>query len=242
MWTLLQQGGLLMIPIIAASLISFIIFFERLWSLRSEHIIPKVWVQQVMDLIQKGQFKQALAVCTSNPSTVAMILKGGLEASTQDRTQMKEAFEEVGQVEVSYLGRYIEILGTIATITPLLGLLGTVVGMIDVFRTVVDEVAVQGGGVNPASLASGIWVALITTAAGLTAAIPAFLGYKYLLAHIERLAIELEEISLLVLELAYPKEAVHDRPLSSDSYKQAHLHMQNMQSHTPSTQLEERSS
>jgi biopolymer transport protein ExbB len=231
-WTLLQQGGLLMIPIIAASLISFIIFFERIWSLRSDQVIPKIWVQNIMDLIQKGQFKQALTVCKSHPSTAAVILKGGLEASTLDRTHMKEAFEEVGQVEVSYLGRYIEVLGTIATITPLIGLLGTVVGMIDVFRTVVDEVALQGGGVNPASLAAGIWVALITTAAGLTAAIPAFIGYKYLLSHIEKLAIELEEISLLVLELVYPKKAVHDRPTLSDPS----LHQEQ------STQIEEKSS
>ena len=216
-WTLLQQGGLLMIPIVAASLISFIIFFERLWALRSDQVIPKIWIQHVIKLIQDGQFKQALTLCNSHPSTVAMILKGGLEASTHDRTQMKEAFEEVGQVEVNYLGRYIEILGTIATIAPLLGLLGTVVGMIDVFRTVVDEISIQGGGVNPASLASGIWVALITTAAGLTAAIPAFLGYKYLLAHIERLTIELEEISLLVLEIVYPKKSVQDRPISSEN-------------------------
>jgi biopolymer transport protein ExbB len=117
---------------------------------------------------------------------------------------MKEALEEIGQIEVAYLGRYIELLGTIASITPLLGLLGTVIGMIDVFRAVVNEVSTQGGMVNPASLANGIWVALITTAAGLSAAIPAFLGYKYLLGHIDRLSVELEEIGLSLLEAVYP--------------------------------------
>jgi len=110
----------------------------------------------------------------------------------------------VGRVEVAYLGRYVELLGTIASVAPLMGLLGTVVGMIDVFRALVAEVGAQGGAVNPASLASGIWAALITTAAGLSAAIPAYLGYKFLLAHVDRLALELEEVSLALLELAHP--------------------------------------
>ena len=117
---------------------------------------------------------------------------------------MKEALEEIGQIEVAYLGRYIELLGTIATIAPLMGLLGTVIGMIDVFRAVVNEVGAQGGMVNPASLASGIWAALITTAAGLSAAIPAYLGYKYLMGYIERISVELEEVGLSLLEVVYP--------------------------------------
>ena len=87
-----------------------------------------------------------------------------------------------------------------------MGLLGTVIGMIDVFQSVVNEVNSQGGVVNPASLADGIWTALITTAAGLSAAIPAYLGYKYLLAHVDHLAIELEEISLLFLETTFPAD------------------------------------
>ena len=143
-------------------------------------------------------------MCESSRSTITSIIHRGLSKRGSERSHMKEALEEIGQIEVAYLGRYIELLGTIATIAPLMGLLGTVIGMIDVFRAVVNEVGAQGGMVNPASLASGIWAALITTAAGLSAAIPAYLGYKYLMGYIDRIAVELEEVGLSLLEAVYP--------------------------------------
>ena len=203
-WALIQQGGSLMIPIIVASIISVFVFFERLWSLRPSQVIPHELVLLVIERVRAGQIEEAKALCDESDSTAAAVVYGGLTRLYGGRAAMKEAFEEVGQVEVSYLGRYVELLGTIASVTPLMGLLGTVVGMIDVFRALVNEVGAQGGAVNPASLASGIWGALITTAAGLSAAIPAYLGYKYLLSHVDRLALELEEVSLSLLELAHP--------------------------------------
>jgi biopolymer transport protein ExbB len=214
-WAFIHQGGVLMIPIIAASVISLFVFFERLWSLRSAQVIPHDFVSLILQRAKEDRVSEAITLCEANDSTAAAVIHGGLSRSHGGRGVMKEALEEVGQIEVSYLGRYIELLGTIATIAPLLGLLGTVVGMIDVFRAVVNEVSAQGGGVNPASLASGIWTALMTTAAGLSAAIPAYLGYKYLLSHVDRLAIELEEISLALLEIAYP--LIKPASLSSNS-------------------------
>lgn len=196
-----------MIPIISASVISLCVFFERLWSLRSSRVIPVELVSLTLTRAGEGRVEEAMALCEGSHSTAAALMHRGLARRGADRAQMKEALEEVGQIEVAYLNRYIELLGTIASITPLLGLLGTVIGMIDVFRAVVNEVGAQGGMVNPASLANGIWVALITTAAGLSAAIPAFLGYKYLLGHIDRLSVELEEIGLSLLEAIYPTRA-----------------------------------
>jgi len=203
-WALIQQGGALMVPIIAASVISLFVFFERLWALRPSRVIPHELILLVMERVRSGQLDEARALCEESDSTAAAIIHAGLTRAPSGRPAMKEAFEEIGQVEVSYLGRYVELLGTIASVAPLMGLLGTVVGMIDVFRALVTEVGVQGGAVNPASLASGIWGALITTAAGLSAAIPAYLGYKFLLSHVDRLALELEELSLSLLELAHP--------------------------------------
>jgi biopolymer transport protein ExbB len=207
-WAFILQGGVLMLPIIASSVISIFVFFERLWSLRVSRVIPNELVVALMGRAREGQLSEALALCEASHSTVAAVAHGGLSRARGGRAAMKEAFEEVGQVEVAYLGRYVELLGTIASVAPLLGLLGTVVGMIDVFRSLVAEVGAQGGAVNPASLASGIWAALITTAAGLSAAIPAYLGYKYLLAHVDRLALELEEVSLALLELCHPHAAL----------------------------------
>lgn len=212
LWSIIQQGGFLMMPIILASVLSFLLFFERIWSLRSSHIIPHDLIHTTLSLVKQKQFQQALNLCQSRPSTLSAILYTGLKKHRQGRKSMKEAFEEIGHIEVEHLYRYLEILGSIASVAPLIGLLGTVIGMIDVFQSVVNEVNVQGGVVNPASLADGIWTALITTAAGLSAAIPAYLGYKYLLAHVDYLAIELEEISLLFLETIFPADIADVTP------------------------------
>ena len=203
-WETVQQGGALMVPIISASVISLCVFFERLWSLRSGRVIPVELISLALARAEEGRAEEAMALCEGSRSTAAAMIHRGLARRGETRAHMKEALEEIGQIEIAYLSRYIELLGTIASVTPLLGLLGTVIGMIDVFRAVVNEVGAQGGMVNPASLANGIWVALITTAAGLSAAIPAFLGYKYLIGHIDRLAVELEEIGLGLLEAIYP--------------------------------------
>ena len=194
-----------MIPIMIASFISLAVFLERLWTLRRTQILPEDFIRLIFQKVSENKRTEAITLCEGNRSTASTIISNGLRRSKGTRTQSKEAFEEIGQIEVTYLSSYVEVLGTIATITPLMGLLGTVIGMIDVFRAVVAEVSLQGGAVNPASLAGGIWSALITTAAGLSAAIPAFIGYKYLLAHLDRIAVELEEVAIELLDLLHPE-------------------------------------
>ena len=201
----IERGGILMIPIMIASFISLAVFLERLWTLRRTQILPEDFIRLIFQKVSENKLTEARTLCEGRRSTASVIISHGLRRSKGTRTQSKEAFEEIGQIEVTYLSSYVEVLGTIATITPLMGLLGTVIGMIDVFRAVVAEVSLQGGAVNPASLAGGIWSALITTAAGLSAAIPAFIGYKYLLAHLDRIAVELEEVAIELLDLLHPE-------------------------------------
>jgi len=197
----LKQGGVLMIPILVFSVVALAVFLERAWALRSSRIVPTPFVRLIRTKVEGGQVGEALTLCEGNESTISVVTAGGLRRAGDPREVIKEAFEEVGRVEVSHLGRFVEVLGTIAAVSPLLGLLGTVVGMIDVFRTVVAEVGEVAGPVNPASLANGIWAALLTTAAGLSVAIPAYLGYRYLLARLDRIALEMEEVSLDLLDL-----------------------------------------
>lgn len=197
----LQQGGVLMIPILVFSVVALAVFVERAMTLRGPRIVPNDFVQLIRGKVKSGQVAEALTLCEGNQSTISVVVASGLRHAGESRDVIKEAFEEVGRVEVSHLGRFVEVLGTIAAVSPLLGLLGTVVGMIDVFRTVVAEVGDVAGPVNPASLANGIWAALLTTAAGLSVAIPAYLGYRYLLARLDRIALEMEEVSLDLLEL-----------------------------------------
>ena len=202
----LKQGGIIMIPIIAFSVIALGVFLERLLA----HVRHGGCPRDFLALAESrgNRPAEALALCEGNASALAAVLTSGIRRAGRSRAVIKEAFEEVGRIEVTHLGRFVEFLGTIAAVTPLLGLLGTVVGMIDVFRTVVAEVGPGAAMVNPASLASGIWAALLTTAAGLTVAIPAYLGYRYLISRVDQLSIEMEEVCLEMLDVMAPDDGV----------------------------------
>lgn len=208
----LKKGGILMIPILAFSVVALMVFLERAWALRGGRVIPRDFLALIRTKVRDGRTYEAMTLCEGNRSLASTVVASGLRHAGRDRDVIKEAFEEVGRIEVTHLGRFVEVLGTIAAVTPLLGLLGTVVGMIDVFRAVVAEAGTAAGPVNPGSLANGIWAALLTTAAGLSVAIPAYLGYKYLLARVDRLAIEMEEASLDLLDLLSGAEPPSSAP------------------------------
>lgn len=197
----LKRGGVLMIPILAFSVVALMVFLERLWSLHGPRVIPRDFLGLIRRKVADGKAAEALTLCEGNRSTLSTVLASGLRRAGRPRDVVKEAFEEVGRIEISRLGRFVEVLGTIAAVAPLLGLLGTVVGMIDVFRAVVEEASAGSAAVDPGTLANGIWAALLTTAAGLSVAIPTFLGYKYLLAQVDKLAVQMEEISLDLLDV-----------------------------------------
>ncbi len=213
LFAFLKQGGVVMVPIFAFSVVALMVFAERVWALRGGRVIPREFVALIRRKVREGRATEALTLCEGNRSTASAVLASGLRNAGGPREVIKESFEEVGRIEVTHLGRFVEVLGTIAAVAPLLGLLGTVVGMIDVFRTVVAEVGDVAGPVNPASLASGIWAALLTTAAGLSVAIPAYLGYKFLLSRVDQLAIEMEEVCLDLLGLMTATEAPVSAPI-----------------------------
>lgn len=197
----LRKGGVLMAPIFAFSVVALAVFIERIWSLQGSKVIPKDFLVLIRRKISERRAEEALALCEGNPSPMSTVAASGLRHAGKARDVIKEGFEEIGRLEVVQLSRFVEVMGTIAAIAPLMGLLGTVTGMIDVFRTVVGAAGDQAGQVDPGMLASGIWEALLTTAAGLAVAIPVFIGYKYLLARVDRLATEMEEASLELVDL-----------------------------------------
>jgi len=188
----LAKGGIMMIPIALGSVIALAIFLERVWALRRPAIVPDGYLERVLDLVRKGQIGEALATCRGSSNVpVARIAARMLEDTDIDPEDAKSVAEEAGKKESSALYRFVEAVGTIAALEPLMGLLGTVLGMIKVFQQVVYSSG--QGAVDPGRLANGIWMALITTAAGLVIAIPTFMAYRYLVSRAERLTMELEE-------------------------------------------------
>jgi biopolymer transport protein ExbB len=210
----LARGGPIMIPIALGSVTALAILFERLWSLRWAVIAPPKLVEGVTALVDKGDGDAALEACRRSPAPLARILAACLRYRALPRADIKEAIEDVGRREVALLGRLVEALGIIAAISPLLGLLGTVTGMIQAFRQVVA--AASRGAIDPSRLANGIWEALITTAAGLSVAIMAFLAYRYLQGRLNRLAAEMERSALGLLDAVTGVEGAGTPAASGD--------------------------
>ena len=196
MYQFVMKGGYLMYPIMFCSVLALAILFERLFALRRSRIIPEKFIIEVSDLVRQQRMEDAMTQCRLNNSSIARVLMAGISRHHKSRQQVKEAIEDVGRLEAANLERFLTILGTIAGIAPLLGLLGTVTGMIKAFNVIS-----HAGIGNPQMLAGGISEALITTATGLTVAIPAFVFYKLLRSRVDKRILRMERVSIEVLDL-----------------------------------------
>ena len=196
MYDFVVKGGVLMIPIALCSIIALAIFLERLWSLRRSRVIPRDFLIEIEDLIRREKIPEAITRCRKDNSSMANIIVAGIRNFGKRREIVKESIEEIGRREAATLERYINVVGTISAIAPLLGLLGTVFGMIKAFNVI----SIQGVG-NPSSLAGGISEALITTAAGLVVANPTFVLYRYLANKADDLIVGMEEHSIRMVDL-----------------------------------------
>ncbi|MBQ74465.1 MAG: biopolymer transporter ExbB [Gammaproteobacteria bacterium] len=196
MFELVQAGGWLMFPIILCSIISAAICVERFWTLRSKQVAPKNLLAQVWNWIKANEMDARRLRELRGHSPLGQILAAGISSQRRGRELMKENIEEVAGHVVHELERYLNTLGTVAAISPLLGLLGTVIGMIKVF----SAIRLEGTG-NAAILAGGISEALITTAAGLTVAIPSLFFYRYFMRKVDELVVSMEQEALKLVEV-----------------------------------------
>jgi len=195
MLEIVQAGGWLMLPIVAGSVVAVAIVLERLWTLQQRRVVPPAVTAQVWEWIQHGQLDPQHVQQLSQSSPLGQVLATGLSYRHAPREVLKEAIEDAGRHVVHDLERYLNTLGTIAAISPLLGLLGTVSGMIRAFTAITT----QGVG-DPTVLAGGISEALITTAAGLAVAIPALIAHRYLRGRIDALVVKIEKESIRFIE------------------------------------------
>lgn len=198
MWEIVQAGGWLMLPIIACSIIAFAIIGERLWTLQRSKVVPEKLVHGIWTLLKKDALKESHILEIEQGSPLGKVLASGLLNRHLSRIEIKESIEETGRFVAHELERFMNTLGTISTITPLLGLLGTVIGMIKVF-TVITTTGVG----DPGQLAGGISEALITTAAGLTVAIPSLIFHRYLKRKIDGLIVDMEREAVKLLEVLH---------------------------------------
>ena len=190
------KGGFLMYPIFICSLVAVTIFFERMFYLKSIKTKSKKFVLRVKDLVKKGSIELAISACRKSPTPISKIMLAGLMKFGRGRDEMKEAIEDNANQEIPILERNLPTLSTIGNICPLLGLLGTVFGMVKAFNVI----AVMGVG-KPEALAGGISEALLTTAFGLSVAIPTIVIYNYLSHRVDKLIREMEVNCVELIDL-----------------------------------------
>jgi biopolymer transport protein ExbB len=195
MLEIILAGGWLMAPILLCSTLSVAIIIERFWSLRRVNVVP----DGVGDMVEGWAARHELDLRHLNQlrsgSALGRVLAAALSNRHRPRDLIKEAVEDTGRHVVHELERFLNTLGTIAGIAPLLGLLGTVIGMIKVFSAIM----LHGVG-NANELAGGISEALITTAAGLTVAIPSYFFYRYFRGMVAEYVISMEEQAISLIE------------------------------------------
>tara|TARA_B100000282_G_scaffold107948_1_gene76615 strand:- start:4736 stop:5335 length:600 start_codon:yes stop_codon:yes gene_type:complete len=187
---IILSGGVIIWPIILLSIISLAIVLEKTWNLSRDIIVPRNLTENLITLVGDDSLTEKKIKKMSNDSVLGSIFAKLINEKNYDKANLRLKAEEVGRFEVNRLEQYLSLLGTIATVSPILGLLGTVMGMINIFSNLLES---NLGSVSP--LAGGIAEALVTTAAGLVVAIPTLIFYRHFSRVIENYSLELEEES-----------------------------------------------
>jgi biopolymer transport protein ExbB len=188
MLDLMLRGGFIMWPIAFLSLVAAVIIIERLIYFRRIHVDEDGLINRLKLALQKGHHEEALAICESHPSPITNLMKVGIEHRHYPKQAIREAILDAASLETPKLERYLNSLGTIANIAPLLGLLGTVTGNIAAFG-VIGGFGAMG---DPRLLAKGIAEALLTTAAGIIVALPTVIFYNYLVGKVNHMILRME--------------------------------------------------
>lgn len=198
MFEIIKSGGWLMLPLILCSVGAIAIIAERFWSLRHEKVLPKHLVATIWASVKNDKLVSHDIEELGKQSALGKVLTAGLINRDSDRNRIKESIEEQGREVIHELDQFLDSLGTIAAISPLIGLLGTVIGMIKVF----SQITLHGVG-NPGILADGISQALITTATGLSIAIFSLVFYRYFRRRVDTYVVEIEREAIKMVDVLH---------------------------------------
>jgi biopolymer transport protein ExbB len=191
-------------PIMLCSIAAAAIILERLWTLQDRRVLPRELTQKVWQLIESNQVNDKVIAALEQNSPLGRVLAAGLANRHRPREVLMERLEDTGRHVIHELERFLNTLGTIAAVSPLLGLLGTVTGIIKAFN------AIQAGGMgDPRALSGGIAEALITTAAGLVVAIPALFAYRLLRSKVDSIVVQMEKDAIRLADALESAHAGH---------------------------------
>ena len=197
LWALFNQGGLLMWVLLLLGGVTIFIFVERFIAIqRAQRLSPR-FMERIRDYIVEGKMKEAIGLCRKEDTPIAHMIEKGLERLGRPMSDVQNAIENVANLEVSKLENGLPFLATIAGGAPMIGFLGTVTGMVQTFM----DMSAAGGTVDLGLLSGGMYVAMVTTVGGLIVGIPAFFGYNYLVARVEKLVFRMEANTIAFMDI-----------------------------------------
>ena len=203
MLELVQKGGPLVWLILLCSITALGVFSERLLSLHRSSLHTGDFLRGLANLLRRGNYAEALQECAGSPGPVPRVLHAVILKHGAPRAELREIAQEAGQLEIPRLERNLALLGTIAYATPLIGLLGTILGLLNAFQ----QISAHGGYATAAEIAGGVYESLLTSAAALTVAIPAFVAHSYLSARVNAVLHDIERAAIETIEiLCGPKD------------------------------------
>lgn len=199
LWEVIRDGGPLMLPIALCSFLLLVFVFERAISLRRGRVIPGPFVRRFLQQLNERQLsrEEALKLCEKNQSPVAEVFAAAVRKWGRSSVEVEQAVLDQGERTTNNLRRYLRLFNVISTISPLMGLLGTVLGMIRAFNAIATADAMG----RPELLAAGISQALLTTAAGLSVAIPAFIAYMFFVSRVDRMIMDIDSLGQELVSL-----------------------------------------
>ncbi len=195
--TFIENGGPVIWLILIAAATALVVFVERTLFCHRSQINSAEFLNGVRTVVKRGNVVEAISICDATPGPVARLVKAAILNRELGRERVREAVEEAGLVEVPRLEEKLNLLATIAQITPLLGLFGTIVGFIETFKVIGKE----GLYANIQTLSGGVWEALICAAAGIAVAIPAHAGYNYLVSRVNKIVLDMERAAAEIVNI-----------------------------------------
>jgi len=202
-WELAFKGGWIMVPLLVLSVIAIYIFMERFFALRSASKTDENFMNRIKEYVHDAKLDAAVTLCQSTDKPVARMVEKGVQRIGRPLSDINEAIENVGKLEVYKLEKGLPALASIAGAAPMIGFLGTVIGMIRAFY----DMSMAGNNIDVSLLSNGIYTAMVTTVAGLMIGIVAYLTYNYLVVKVEKVVFQLEATSSEFMDIL--NEPIH---------------------------------
>lgn len=191
------KGGFMLIPIVICLIAAGYLFVERLLAVNKASTDPTAFINKIKELVVKGDILGAKKLCSQNDSPIARMLEKGVSRIGTPLRNIETAIENIGKIEIFKLEKNLSVLATLSGLAPMLGFLGTVVGMVQGFKAI----SRTEGSVSPELLSSGVYMALVTTIAGLIVGMIAYVSYNYLVTRVQKVIHKMEYTAIDFMDL-----------------------------------------